>query len=209
MASRRLTTWLALLMPVAFLTACQLPQPSAAEQANICEIFEDRGAWYRATRSVRREWGAPISVQMAIMQAESAFDDDARPERGRMFFGLLPGARPSSAYGYAQAVDSTWDEYRRATGNNGAERDDFDDAIDFIGWYMAQTERRTGVPMSDGRRQYLAYHEGWSGYNRGTWRSKAWLDAKATRVGETARRYEAQLDDCANELRWHLIPLTF
>ncbi|MEL6955903.1 MAG: hypothetical protein AAFO88_04615, partial [Pseudomonadota bacterium] len=134
------------------------------------------------------------------------FDADARPARERMFFGLLPGGRPSSAYGYAQAVDGTWATYKRASGNNGAERDDFDDAVDFIAWYANESRKRAGVGFGDGRGHYLAYHEGWGGYSRGTYRSKGWLMDKAGRVGATADRYAAQLDHCERSLKRDWIP---
>ena len=118
--------------------------------------------------------------------------------------GLLPGKRPSSAYGYAQALDQTWDEYRSSTGNNGAERDDFDDAVDFIGWYVNQTGRKTGMKQFDYRGHYLAYHEGPAGYQRGTWRSKRWLIDVANRVHSNADRYEHQIQGCRKQLkkRW-------
>ncbi|MEM1104910.1 MAG: transglycosylase SLT domain-containing protein [Pseudomonadota bacterium] len=188
------------------LASCQARQPTAQEQADLCDIFEDRRSWYRSAAEAERAWGAPIALQMAIMQGESSFDADARPPRGRMFFGLLPGARPSSAYGYAQAVDGTWDLYKRASGNGGAERDDFDDAVDFIAWYASETQRQTGARFSEASAHYLAYHEGWTGYRRGTYLNKAWLRDKAARVGATAARYDRQLDQCEGRLRRNWIP---
>jgi len=189
-----------------FLASCQSSPPSAREQANLCDIFEDRRNWYRSAAEAERRWGTPIGLQMAIMRAESSFDADARPARGRMFFGLLPGGRPSSAYGYAQAVDGTWDAYKRASGNGGAERDDFDDAADFIAWYANESRKRVGLGFADGRGHYLAYHEGWGGYSRGSYRSKGWLMDKASRVARTAGNYEAQLQQCERGLKRNWLP---
>lgn len=201
---------IAILMTLAsgalFLTSCQSAPPSAREQANLCDIFDDRKNWYRSAAEAERAWGTPIALQMAIMQAESSFDSDARPPRQRMFFGLIPGGRPSSAYGYAQAVDGTWESYKRASGNNGAERDDFDDAVDFIAWYANEFRRQAGISFSKGGAHYLAYHEGWNGYQRGTWRTKDWLVAKASRVGDTANRYARQLERCEGKLKRDWIP---
>lgn len=180
--------------------ACQATPPTAAEQADICDIFDDRGDWYDSAAEARRKHKTPIYTSMAIMKAESSFNDDARPGRKRHFFGLIPGGRKSSAYGYAQALDSTWKEYKRDTGNNGAERDDFDDAIDFVAWYVNQTHKRTGVSRADAKSQYLAYHEGAGGYQRGTWRGKTWLINKANAVGYDAARYKSQLDRCEDDL---------
>ncbi|MEM0987154.1 MAG: transglycosylase SLT domain-containing protein [Pseudomonadota bacterium] len=188
------------------LTACESAPPTAAEQADICDIFDDRKAWYRAAARAEDQWGAPIALQMAILKAESSFDADARPKRGRTFFGLLPGRRPSSAYGYAQAVDDTWAEFRRASGNRNAERDDIDDATEFVAWYVDRTSRSTGLARSDARNQYLAYHEGVGGYRRGSYRSKSWLISRADSVAATAACYDRQLERCERRLKRGLIP---
>ena len=189
-----------------FVSSCQTAPPDWREQADLCDIFDDRKNWYRAAAEAERDWGTPIALQMAIMQAESSFDSDARPARNRIFFGLIPAGRPTSAYGYAQAVNSTWETYKRASGNNGAERDDFDDAADFIAWYARETRRQAGVPFSDGRGHSLAYHQGWNGYLSGRWRGNDWLVRKSASVGETAARYDRQLDRCENSLKRNWIP---
>ena len=188
------------------LFACQAKPPTTREQADICDIFDDRKEWYRSAAEARRKHHTPIHVSIAIMKAESSFDDDARPARKRHFFGLIPGSRPSSAYGYAQAVDGTWNQYKRDTGNNGAERDDFDDAIDFIAWYVDRTHRQAGVSRSNAKAQYLAYHEGVGGYQRGSWRGKSWLVRKADSVAADANRYRRQLDGCERKLKRNWIP---
>jgi len=51
---------------------------------------------------------------MAIIRQESSFQADAQPPRSRILW-IIPGPRPSSAYGYSQALDGTWDWYRQAT----------------------------------------------------------------------------------------------
>ncbi len=132
---------------------------------------------------------------MAIIWRESSFRAQARPPK-QYTLGVIPWGRASSAYGYAQAIDGTWDWYRRETGNSGADRDDFDDAADFVGWYMAKTMATNGVLMHDAFNQYLAYHDGHTGYKRGDWRSKGWLQQAATRVADQAVRYRGQLHRC-------------
>ncbi|MEM6678914.1 MAG: hypothetical protein AAF675_13695, partial [Pseudomonadota bacterium] len=114
------------------------------------------------------------------------------------FLGMIPTGRVSSAYGYAQAIDSTWDWYREDSGNSGADRDDFEDAADFVGWYMAKTRRANGLPMTDAYSHYLAYHEGHTGYKRGSWQQKAWLKNAAGAVARQASRYRQQLDRCSS-----------
>ena len=132
---------------------------------------------------------------LAIIHQESAFQADARPPR-TWYLGFIPGPRPSSAHGYSQALDGTWDDYIAATGNHGAERDRFDDAVDFIGWYVSETARRNGVAKHDVYHQYLAYHEGQGGFAKRSYRSKPWLMERARQVSRQAARYRAQLGRC-------------
>lgn len=135
---------------------------------------------------------------MAIMYHESHFDARAKPSRQK-FFWILPGARPSTAYGYSQALDGTWAEYKREIGKEGR-RSDFASAIDFLGWYCHRAHLRAGIPMNDAFALYLAYHEGIGGYLRGTYRQKAWLITKAKRVQYQANLYHKQLLQCQHSL---------
>ena len=179
------------------LWGCATLPPS--EPANICAIFAERDDWYAATRTAQTRWGIPAPVLMAIMQQESVFVADARPPR-RWFLGFIPLSRPSTAYGYSQALDGTWARYQTSTGQSGAERDDFADAADFIGWYARQTQQELGIPPRDAYRQYLAYHEGQGGYARGSYRQKPWLIDVARKVDGQAARYRRQLAACQPEL---------
>ena len=111
---------------------------------------------------------------MATIYQESKFIGNARTPF-RYALGVIPMGRQSSAYGYAQALDGTWDDYRRATGRWGAKRDRIRDATDFMGWYMHETTERLGIAKHDARNQYLAYHEGRTGYARGSYNAKPWL----------------------------------
>lgn len=184
------------------LAACTPAAPRNIDDA--CDIFEDRRGWYAASRESRERWGTPIDVQLAIVHQESRFKRKAKPPRRRILW-IFPGPRPSSAYGYAQALDSTWAEYKRETRNWRADRDDFGDAVDFIGWYTSRSARNIGASRGDAFRLYLAYHEGDGGYRRGTWRRKQWLVDTARRVDARAKRYRGQLAQCERRLgrrRW-------
>lgn len=167
---------------------------------NVCAIFEEKSGWYDDAADSREEWGSPISTMMAIMHQESRFKAKAKPPRKKIF-GFIPGPRPSDAYGYSQALGSTWDGYKRSAGRYGADRDDFGDAIDFIGWYNAQSKRRSGIASNDTYSLYLAYHEGHGGYNRGTYRSKQWLIDVARKVDRRALTYRQQLLRCEESLK--------
>ncbi len=160
-----------------------------------CAIVSERPAYLRAMRATERRWGVPVHVQMATIYQESKFIGNARTPY-RWALGVIPMGRQSSAFGYSQALDGTWDEYRRDTGRFRARRDRITDATDFMGWYMNKTVERNGVPLTDARRQYLAYHEGHTGYARGSYNAKSWLLRVSREVGDRSVLYERQLRAC-------------
>lgn len=162
---------------------------------NACAIAREKPRYLRAMQQAERKWGVPVSVQMATIYYESRFVSDARTPR-RYVLGFIPAGRQSSAYGYAQALDGTWDDYIRATRSYGARRDRMDDAADFIGWYMDGSNRSLGISKSDARNQYLAYHEGRGGYARGAHNRKSWLLRRAAEVNDRATRYSVQMRSC-------------
>ena len=180
------------------LTACTTTPPKNV--TNLCEIFREKDDWYDAASDMNERWGVPIHVPMAMMYQESSFRSDALPPRDYILFGLIPWGRVSSAYGYSQAKTLTWEDYIRETGNSGADRDDFDDAIDFMGWFISKTYKINGVSKWDAYAQYLNYHEGWGGYKRKTYNKKAWLKKVAKKVNNRAYRYAKQLKSCKDEL---------
>ncbi len=162
---------------------------------NACAIVAERPQYYKAMRATQRKWGVPVHVQMATIHQESKFIGNARTPH-QFVLGIIPVGRQSSAYGYSQALDGTWEEYQEDEGGRGAKRDRIGDATDFMGWYMDQTEKGLGISKADARNQYLAYHEGRTGYARGTYNSKAWLVEVADRVASRADRYRTQLAGC-------------
>ena len=179
------------------LVGCSTYQPSNLD--NICHIFFGETDWYEAARDAQRQWGTPIFVMMAIMHQESRFIDDAQPARD-WFLGIVPLPRDSSAYGYAQAQDPVWEEYIEQSRNSGADRDNFEDAIDFIGWYTDGSQKRLKVSKWDAYGQYLAYHEGRGGYERKTYEAKPWLKNVAKKVTLRATYYNQQLKTCKAHL---------
>jgi hypothetical protein len=179
------------------LGACAARQPQNI--ANVCDIFEDRRNWHKAARESERRWKIPIAVSMAFVYQESSFRARARPERGKILW-VIPGPRPSSAYGYAQVLDSTWNDYVQATGRRGADRHDFADAIDFIGWYNAMSSRVNNIAPGDARNLYLAYHEGNTGFAQGSYRDKPWLMDAALNVEQNAWKFAQQYESCRRDL---------
>ncbi len=160
-----------------------------------CSIVSERPEYLRAFKRVERKYGVPVPSLMAIIYQESKFIGDNRPPH-RYALGIIPIGRQSSAVGYSQALDGTWEEYQDEVGGRRARREDINDATDFMGWYMVQTVEETGVPIYDTRNQYLAYHDGRSGYLRGTWKSKSWLIRIAGEVEARAVSYDTQLRSC-------------
>ena len=162
---------------------------------NACAIVAERPAYLRAMQKSERRWGIPIHVQMATIHQESKFIGDARTPH-RYALGIIPIGRQSSAYGYSQALDGTWDEYRKKTGNRRAQRDDIRDATDFMGWYMNDSARMLGISKYDAASQYLAYHEGRQGFSNGSHRNKSRLMGVAGKVNARAELYRMQLASC-------------
>lgn len=162
---------------------------------NACAILDERPRYLAAMKQTERDWGVPVHVQMATIYQESKFIGNARTPH-RFALGVIPMGRQSSAYGYSQALDGTWEDYKRATRSYGARRDKISDATDFIGWYMDQSEQKLGISKWDAASQYLAYHEGHSGFARGSHRRKAWLMRVAAEVAARADLYQMQLIAC-------------
>ncbi len=178
------------------LQACISSPPKNTD--NICQIFREKDDWYDDSKESFEQWGVPIYVQMAIMHQESGFVADAQPPRPWLL-GIIPWFRNSSAYGYAQAQDDTWEDYLNAAGSWGADRDEFDDASDFIGWYCHISHQRLGISKLNTANLYLAYHEGHGGYQRKTFLKKPWLIKISKKVERKANRYKLQLNSCKQE----------
>lgn len=165
-----------------------------------CSIAQQRPKYMKAFKATERKWGVPVSVQMATIYQESRYRGDARTPF-RYVLGVIPMGRQSSAYGFSQALDATWDEYRKETRRGSAKRDRMRDASDFVGWYMNKSLEKNGIALTDARNQYLAYHEGHAGYARASYKSKSWLVRVAADVGERAKMYDGQLRTC-NKFRY-------
>ena len=179
------------------LSSCATPPPQNPD--NICEIFKEHRAWYEAAKETQEKWGVPVHVPIAMMYQESSFRHNAAPPM-EYFLGFIPIGRTSSAYGYAQAKTMTWDDYLKETDNGWADRDDFEDAMDFMGWFIYKTHKINGVSKWDANKQYLNYHEGWGGYHRGSHYKKKWLLRVAKKVNNRSIKYAKQYKSCKKEL---------
>jgi len=173
---------------------------SAPGQINdVCAVFGQNDGffnnWQSSAKDAEARHGIPVPVLMATIRKESGFQSDARPAR-KYYLGFIPGKRASSAYGYSQALDGTWAQYKAESGNFGARRSNFEDAVDFVGWYHARTVATYSVQPGDTYNLYLAYYSGWGGYKNGSWRSNAQVQKIARDTAKMAMAYDAQLRDC-------------
>ena len=165
--------------------------------ADGCSIFSERYLWYKHAKKAEQKWGTPIYIQLAFIKIESDFDWLARPERLKIF-KVIPYRRPSSSFGYSQAVKGTWKQYKEETNNKLATRTRFKDSVDFIGWYTNKTEKLLKISKKDAFRQYIAYHEGWGNYKKYKEKPKVILLAK--KVQQQSDKYKRQLNKCSKSL---------
>ena len=128
---------------------------------------------------------------------ESDFDWLAKPARQKLF-KVIPYKRPSSSFGYSQAIKGTWKQYKDETGNKYALRTRFKDSVDFIGWYTNKTEKILKVSKKDAFRQYIAYHEGWGNYK--DYKKNKKVIGLAKRVHKQSKIYKNQLLECQKSL---------
>jgi len=179
-----------------FLASCGGGNFSAPRDLdNACAIVAQRPEYLKAMRATERKWGIPVAVQMATIHQESKFIGNARTPH-KFALGVIPIGRQSSAYGYSQALDGTWEEYQDDQRRGNARRDRISDATDFMGWYMNDTTERLSISRDDATNQYLAYHEGRTGFANKSYLGKPWLVEVAARVGARAERYAEQLGAC-------------
>lgn len=178
------------------LSACATP-PRQID--NVCAVFDQRDGWFhnweRAAEQASQKYGIPVPVLMATIRNESGFKSNARPPR-KWVLGFIPWGRVSSAVGFSQALDGTWDQYRRETGSFMARRGSFADAVDFVGWYYAKSVARFGIAPNDAYRLYLTYYLGWNAYQRGDWQRNASARRYAQKTARMALNYAAQLGQC-------------
>tara|TARA_B100001063_G_scaffold242794_1_gene272155 strand:- start:260 stop:859 length:600 start_codon:yes stop_codon:yes gene_type:complete len=165
--------------------------------ANSCSIFDERYLWYKHTKKVEKKWGTPIYIQLAFIKMESDFDWLAKPARQKIF-KVIPFKRPSSSFGYSQAVKGTWEQYKKETGNKLATRARFKDSVDFIGWYTNKTKSLLKVSLNDPFKQYIAYHEGWGNYKY--YKDNKKVIGLAKKVEKQSDKYKKQLLKCRNLL---------
>ncbi|MFL2893285.1 MAG: lytic transglycosylase [Candidatus Pelagibacter sp.] len=165
--------------------------------ADGCSIFSERYLWYKHSKKVEKKWGTPVYIQLAFIKMESDFDWLAKPKRQKIF-KVIPYKRPSSSFGYSQAVKGTWKQYKDETNKPLATRTRYKDSVDFIGWYTNKTYKILKISKKDAFKQYIAYHEGWGNYKN--YKKNQKVIQLAKKVKRFSDRYERQLKNCKNKL---------
>lgn len=183
---------------ILILSSCAVSPPKKPN--DICSIFLEKRSWYKAAIKSSKRWKIPLEVNMAFILQESSYIQGAKPERTKLL-GFIPWKRKSSAYGYAQAIDGTWDIYKKQAKKPLASRTSFKDSVDFIGWYNKKSNKLLGIPKDNARLLYLAYHEGRGGYKKGSYKSKPWLLSVSSDVQKMSNRYRNQYDSCKKKLK--------
>ena len=184
-----------LLLILSFLVSACSSIPS--NTSNSCSIFNERYLWLKHVNKSEKKWGSPIYLQLAFIKMESDFDWLAKPPRQKLF-KVIPYKRPSTSFGYSQAVNGTWEQYKKETGNKLAIRSRFKDRVDFIGWYTNKSSTILKIPKNDVFKQYLAYHEGWGGFKN--YKDNKKVINLAKRVEKQSNVYKNQLIECSSSL---------
>ena len=166
---------------------------------NACKIFGQNYLWYKSAKKSSETYGVSIHIILAFVNKESGFNRWARPKRNKLF-KIIPYKRPSSSFGYSQAVNKTWDLYKIETDSPLALRTRFKDSVMFIGWYMQKTKKINKIPLTDAYRQYLNYYLGWKGYANKTYKTDKKAIIFAKKVQQQSKIYKSQLMECEKSL---------
>ena len=166
---------------------------------NACKIFGEKYLWYKSVKKSSETYGAPIYIILAFINQESGFNRWAKPARTKIF-KIIPYKRPSSSFGYSQAVKKTWELYKTETNNPLALRTRFKDSVMFIGWYMRKTNKINKIPLNDAYRQYLNYYLGWGNYAKKVYKTDKKAIIFAKKVQQQSKIYKSQLMDCEKSL---------
>ena len=177
-----------------FTSACSSIPKNTADG---CSIFSERYFWYKHVKKTEKKWGTPVHLQLAFIKMESDFDWLAKPPRHKLF-KVIPYKRPSSSFGYSQAVKGTWEQYKKENNKPLATRARFKDSVDFIGWYTNKSSQILKISKKDVFRQYIAYHEGWGNYKN--YKSNTKVVILAKRVKDQSDLYRKQLQGCKKKL---------
>ena len=180
------------------LCGCHMPIRKAPMR-NACDFLY---ANPRVNQYVRHYAPTPgkQALTLAFIKHESGFQAKARPVKKWLIRGWIPWTYHSSARGYAQITDATWQDFSQAQ-NGLVSRYALVDHIHFINWYFYKHERHLSNP-GNFYEAYFLYHDGPAGYYQKKYRRSHRLHRFTQRVAADAQRYQHQLANCQQVLAW-------
>ena len=191
------TRYIVKLLLFCFLTACSTEKVSKTD--DVCTVFNKNYDWYRAAYHAQKKHNIDANIIMAVMAQESNYIYNARPSK-HYVFNFIPWGYKTSARGYAQIIDGAWDDYKKENNKWFPSRHSFNDASDYIGWYLNKASNNLKIKRNDSYHLYLAYHQGLSGYKRHEEKHNQKLDLIAKKVQRNTFRYQKEFKQCQNTL---------
>ncbi len=165
-----------------------------------CKIFGEKYFYLKYTRAASKKWGVPISTILAVINKESGFKRFAKPPRHKLF-KIIPYRRPSSSFGFSQAINKTWELYKKENNKPTALRISYRSSSDFVGWYFWKANKINKVSLSNTRDLYLNYYLGFSAYKNKAYRTDKKAIIFAMSVEKQAKVYKNQLRECKSILK--------
>lgn len=175
----------------------QMESKSTSYPNNACKMLKENPDWYASLIASEKKWNTPPYIILGMMRQESSFKHDAKPLRKNKWYEFGYHYQ-SSATGYSQALNGTWEHYKRDANSYFAHRESFADATDFMGWYNHTSNKKNKIAFNDPKNLYLAYHEGWNGYSKKTYekKGKEFLNKAVNNVYSWSNKYKKQITNC-------------
>ncbi|ASG68310.1 lipoprotein [Francisella halioticida] len=161
---------------------------NTSNKKNICQILKHHPNWRNSLKRVNKKYNISPAFTLAVIHQESKFHANAKN-------------RHSSAFGYAQALDGTWKIFQKTVKPN-AKRNDFNDSVEFVDWYMSQLTHNLHLKTSNSFNLYLAYLLGEGGYKNyinNSYQNSNSIQKKeaiAAKVRLKTQVYNLELKDC-------------
>lgn len=159
----------------------------------ICHVVNSNWGWARSINYTAKRYNVSPGLLLAVIYHESGFQQRARPKPVKLL-GFIPW-QASTAYGYGQIKNETWEWYKENNPGWFQSRTSFSDTLDFIGWYYQLFLKKSNSNYVH-RDFYLAYHEGLGGYENGSYQNNQWLINRANEVALRAEIYDEALRSC-------------
>lgn len=154
-----------------------------ADPDNICEIFRQHPEWCKILDRVRKKFGVPVAVEMAILYQESNFTNYSAIESKKL------------SLGDEERTATFWQRYFGKF-YYSQNKMNFRLAANFMGWYLARLHKKLDIPFNEADTLYLVYGEGTLNYRLADYQFKQELVRTALMVAWRAREYQAQLPHC-------------